>query len=200
MTTRSLVTRILVSAVGLSLWLMTGCSSSINVNYDYDTTTNFGTYRTFDWAPNPVDATKTTDAAVATQNSGLLSNRIKSAVNLELAQKGLTQSSDNPDLLAVFHVGVQDKIQVTDWGYGYSNYYWGASRGMYGGGYGGMDVYQYQEGRMIIDLVDSQTHNLIWRGTGEGVVGQTQKSPEELQARINDVVRQIMVNYPPPLN
>jgi len=40
----------------------------------------------------------------------------------------------------------------------------------------------------------------VWRGTGEGVVDQTQKSPEELQARITNVVNQIMANFPPPLN
>ncbi len=114
-----------------------------------------------------------------------------------MENKGLTHSASNPDLLVVFHLGVQDKIQVTDWGYGYSNYYWGGYGGMYGGA--GMDVYQYQEGRMIVDLVDAQSHNLIWRGTGEGVVDSTQKSPEELQARINNVVNQIMANFPPPI-
>lgn len=184
--------RILTLGLGLVLIMLAGCSSTINVNYDYDTTTNFGQYRTFDWAPDPSSATTPMDANDAAKRSGLLSNRIQNAVNFELKAKGISQSSNNPDLLAVFHLGVQDKIQVTDWGYRYSDYYWG---------YGGrqMDVYQYQEGRMIIDLVDAETHNLVWRGTGEGVVSQYNRSPEELQARINEVVNQIMSNYPPPL-
>ncbi len=198
MNLRSTVTRILSVALGLTLLILTGCSSSISVNYDYDTTTNFGAYKTFDWAPDPANATQAMDAAQATTRNGLLSNRIKASVNSELVTKGFTQSSDNPDLLTVFHLGVQDKIQVSDWGYGYSGRYWGGYGGYYGGT--GMDVYQYQEGRMIIDVVDAKTNELVWRGTGEGVVGSGQKSPEETQYKIDSVVNQIMANFPPPLN
>jgi len=181
---------VLVMGLALSLFL-SGCST-ITVNYDYDTTTNFGEFRTYKWAPDPSDATQVQNAADASQRSGLLSNRIKSAVEYELNAKGMTKTDGAADLLVVFHLGTQEKIAVTDWGYGYSNYYWG---------YGGrqMDVYQYQEGQMIIDLVQDQTHNLVWRGTGRGVVDQSTKSPEEMQARINDVVAQIMANFPPPL-
>ena len=190
MTAKNRLLWVLVTGLALSLFL-TGCSS-VTVNYDYDTTTNFGEFRTYKWAPDPSDATQVKNAADAGQRSGLLSNRIKSAVEYELNAKGMTKTDGPSDLLVVFHIGTQEKIQVTDWGYGYSNYYWG---------YGGrqMDVYQYQEGQMIIDLVQDQTHNLIWRGTGRGVVDQSTKSPEEMQARINDVVAQIMANFPPPL-
>ncbi len=190
MTMSHRLTRTLILGLAMSLFLA-GCST-INVNYDYDTTTNFVQYRTYKWAPDPDNPTQVQDANRASQRSGLLSNRIKSAVEYELEAKGLTKTEGDADLLVVFHLGTQEKIQVTDWGYRYSDYYWG---------YGGrqMDVYQYQEGQMIIDLVEEKTHNLVWRGTGKGVVDQTQKSPEEMQAKINDVVAQIMANFPPPL-
>ena len=115
-----------------------------------------------------------------------------------MATKGFAHSPDNPQLLAVFHLGVQDKVQVSDWGYGYSNYYYGGAHGYYGGRT--MDVYQYQEGRLIIDLVDAATHNLVWRGTGEAVMQGGLKTPAEVQHRIDTVVNQIMANFPPPLN
>ncbi len=190
MTAKHHLSRILFVGMALSLFLA-GCSS-ITVNYDYDTTTNFGQYRTYKWAPEPGNPTQVQDANQASQRSGLLSNRIKSAVDIELKAKGLTLSEGDADLMVIFHLGTQDKIQVTDWGYGYSSHYWG---------YGGrqVDVYQYQEGQMIIDLVEEQSHNLVWRGSGKGVVDSSPRSPEEMQARINDVVAQIMANYPPPL-
>lgn len=190
MTVQNRLSAVLV--LGLALGLFLGGCSTISVNYDYDTTTNYGQFRTFQWAPNPSNPTMAQDANQAEQRSGLLSNRIKSAVERELAAKGLTKSQGTADLMVVFHVGTKDKIQVTDWGYRYSDYYWG---------YGGrqMDVYQYQEGQMIIDLVDNKTHNLVWRGTGKGVMDQSRKTPEEMQARINDVVAKIMANYPPPM-
>ena len=104
-------------------------------------------------------------------------------------ERGITMS-DNPDLLVVYHIGTQEKIQVTDWGYRYSDYYWG---------YGGrqIDVYQFTEGSLVIDLVDAETTNLVWRGTGTGVVDQDQKSPEEMQARANEVINKIMKSFPP---
>ncbi len=190
MTKQYRLTRTLILGLTLSLFLA-GCSS-ITVNYDYDTTTNFAQYRTYKWAPDPSSPTMAQNANQASQRSGLLSNRIKIAVDNVLATKGLTLSDGDTDLMVVFHVGTQEKIQVTDWGYRYSDYYWG---------YGGrqMDVYQYQEGQMIIDLVEENGHNLVWRGTGKGVVDQSTRSPEEMQARINDVVAQILANYPPPL-
>ncbi len=190
MTAKYSIIKVLILGMALSLFL-TGCST-ITVNYDYDTTTNFGQFRTYKWAPDPSDPTRVQNANDAGQRSGLLSNRIKSAIEYELNAKGMTKTEGDADLMVVFHIGTQEKIAVTDWGYGYSNYYWG---------YGGrqMDVYQYQEGQMIIDLVQEETHDLVWRGTGRGVVDQSTKSPEEMQAKINDVVAQIMANFPPPL-
>ena len=93
-------------------------------------------------------------------------------------------------LLIVYHIGTQEKIQVTDWGYRYSDYYWG---------YGGrqIDVYQFTEGSVVFDLIDSETNNLVWRGTGTGVVNQDRKSPEEMQARANEVINKIMKSFPP---
>ena len=107
-----------------------------------------------------------------------------------MAARGLAPSNAQPDLEVVYHVGAQDKIQVTDWGYRYSDYYWG---------YGGrqIDVYQYTEGTLVIDLVDAATDNLVWRGSGSGVVDQTQRTPEEMQARMNDIVAKIMKSFPP---
>ncbi|MCP4293419.1 MAG: DUF4136 domain-containing protein [bacterium] len=177
--------------IALLAFFLSGCST-ISVNYDYDTTTNFNQYKTFSWAPDKT-ATTPQDANQAIQGGGLLSQRIRKSVGNQLEIKGLSHAENNGDILVVIHLGSQDKIQVTNWGYNYSNYYWG--------GFGGrqMDVYQYTEGRLIIDLVDSKSMELIWRGTGSGAVDNRQQSPDEIQRRIDDVVAQIMVNYPPPL-
>jgi hypothetical protein len=175
---------ILLAIATLALSGLTGCSS-ISVNYDYDNTADFMAYKTFGWveadAAAPVDA----DAS-----SGLLDKRIRSAIATELGARGMTEKAGDPDLLVVFHLGSKDKIQVTDWGYRYSSYYWG---------YGGrnIDVYSYTEGQLIIDLVDAQRKELVWRGSGTKVISNSKKSPEQLQAAINEAVNKIMQSYPP---
>ena len=90
----------------------------------------------------------------------------------------------------VFHTGIQDKVQVTDWGYGYGPY-----RGWYGGG--GVNTYQYQQGTLIIDFVDAESKQLVWRGTAEGVVGEGKTDPEKAQKKIDEIVGKMLKDYPP---
>jgi hypothetical protein len=167
--------------------VLTGCSS-LSVNYDYDTKADFTQYRTYAWMAR-TDALPA-DAAEAQRRSDLLDRRIRSAIDAEMKDRGFVEDAAAPDVLVIYHVGMQDKIQVTDWGYNYSPYYWG---------YGGrqVDVYQYQEGTLIIDVVDAGTKNLVWRGTGTKVIESTPRTPEEMQARIDKIVDKIMQSFPP---
>jgi len=164
---------------------LAGCSS-LTVNYDYDQNVEWAKYKTYAWMDKPEQPTNPTQPMPDTK---LWDQRFASSVEYEMGERGISES-DNPDLLVVYHFGSQDKIQVTDWGYRYSDYYWG---------YGGrqIDVYQFTEGSLVIDLVDAETTSLVWRGTGTGVVDQSQKSPEEMQGRANEVINKIMKSFPP---
>jgi hypothetical protein len=164
-----------------------GCSQ-YDIKYDYDVDSNFSAYRTYAWIPQQIDE-GSVPASTAVQRNTLLDKRIREAVDATLATKGFTVNAETPDLLVVYHTGMQNKVDVTDWGYTYSGSYWGwAGRDI--------DVYNYTEGTLIVDLVDSKSKQLAWRGSATGVVDPG-RSPEEVQERINDVVTQIFSNYPP---
>jgi len=171
--------------VFILLVAVSGCSS-LTVNYDYDQDANWAKYRTYGWMET---SQRDSDQNSPLANTGLLQQRLQNSINLVMADRRIT-ASDDPDLLVIYHLGSQDKIQVTDWGYRYSDYYWG---------YGGrqIDVYQFTEGSLVIDLVDAETQNLVWRGTGTKVIDQTQKSPEEMQDRANKIINKIMESFPP---
>jgi len=162
-----------------------GCSS-LSVNYDYDQNVEWSKFKTYGWMEKDQSPS---DPHSPLQDTPLLRQRIHNSVDFEMEQRGITLS-DDPDLLVVYHIGTQEKIQVTDWGYRYSDYYWG---------YGGrqIDVYQFTEGSVVFDLVDAETQQLVWRGTGTGVVNQDRKSPEEMQAKANEVINKIMKSFPP---
>jgi hypothetical protein len=172
-------------AVIVLLAVLTGCSS-LTVNYDYDNNVDWAKFKTYAWMEG---APPSSDPSSPLPNTGLLEQRIHASVKYEMEQRGITQG-DNPDLLVVYHLGTQEKIQVTDWGYRYSDYYWG---------YGGrqIDVQQFTEGSLVIDLVDAESTSLVWRGTGTGVVDKSQKTPEEMQARVDEVVTKVMESFPP---
>ena len=110
------------------------------------------------------------------------------------------QQAEHAELDVVRHVFVQEKVSVqqwTDWGYGY-----GYGRGWpYGFGYYHMwpgapmtytDVNQYHEGTLIIDLVDTRTKNLVFRGVGTAVVG----GPESNAEKIREGVTKMMAEFP----
>lgn len=172
-------------ALGLTV-LGVGCST-ISTNYDYDTATDFSRLRTYDWMKVPPSS----------QTSPFVLDRIKTATDRVLHAKGYQQTSNNPDFLLAAHAGQQSKIQVTDWGYGYG--YAPRARRYRGGRYrgGGLDVYEYHEGTLILDVVDARSKNLIWRGTATGTIDPG-ATPEKKTQKIDDAVQEVLRDFPPP--
>jgi hypothetical protein len=178
-----------VLIVAFAIFAM-GCASSVTVKYDFDKEANFASLKTFDWLPVPTMAVGSVKSAI--ERNSLLDKRVKTSVNEQLAAKGFTQTSDNPDVLVTYHVGVEDKVNVTDWGYNYAGY------GRYYGGWGGssVDVYQYTQGTLLIDIIEAKSKQLIWRGAGQGTVEQGAPA-EKREQRLNNAIAKIMAKYPP---
>jgi hypothetical protein len=114
--------------------------------------------------------------------------RVGAAVEAGLKAKGYLQAEGAPDFLVATYVGRQSRIQVTDWGYGY-----GPRGAWYGGG---VDVYQYEQGSLVLDIVDARTKKLVWRGTATAIIDPG-ASPEERTKRINEAVAKMLEDFPP---
>jgi hypothetical protein len=180
--------RIPYAAVLIGAVLVAAGCSSISVHQDFDTQADFGAYRTYQWLQQPTTAVGSAGAAQRTNT--LLDKRIRTAVDAQLAAKGMTLVEDNADALVVYHTGLDRKIEVQDWGYTYPRY-------PYGGWYGGqVDVYEYHEGTLIVDIIDNARDQLIWRGTATKVIDET-ASPEKREANLNEVVARLFAKYPP---
>jgi hypothetical protein len=181
--------RILCLAVLVAAALVaTGCSS-ISVRQDYDTQADFVAYKTYAWIQQPTTAVG--NARAAQQMNTLLDKRIKDAVNAQLAAKGMTLVTENPDVLVMYYTGIDNKIEVQDYGYTYPRYGYG---GWYGGGQ--VDVYEYNEGTLIVDLIDAKSDQLVWRGTATKVIDET-ASAQEREANLNEVISKLFAQYPP---
>lgn len=178
---------ILLAALAVSL---TGCSS-ISYNYDWDQDAQFGAYKTFAWMPDSSIARSAprSNADAAIKNNDLLDRRIRRAVEEELIAKGFTKAEGTGDFMVAYHVGSADKISITDWGYGYGGPYWG--------GYGrDIDVYQYQQGTLILDLIDTNAKELVWRGTATKPLDD-RPTPESIDRTVNTVVGTLLKRFPP---
>ncbi len=159
------------------------CSSTFDVKHDYNKQVDFSDLKTFDWMQVPEKAGV----------SSFVVQRVKNAVNAKLNAKGFMMTSDNPDFLIAEHIGNKERVQVSAWGYGY-----GPHRGYQGGHWepSGATKYKYEEGSLILDFVDPETKDLIWRGSAKAEIHNinTQKEKEKL---INTVVKDILKKFPP---
>lgn len=160
-----------------------GCAT-VSYQYDYNPDADLAGMKTFKWM----------SASIQKDFHALNVKRIQKAVNAQLAAKGCTVATENPDFLISMHIAKEEKMDVKAWNYTYSG------RAMlHGGSYAAntqFDVYQYEEGTFILDFVDAKTKELIWRGIARGEV-QNYSSPIKRHERMNEVVQKVLSNFPP---
>ncbi len=203
------------------LFLIAGLSACSSYNY-YTAglnKTNMSGYRSFALMEPEGQAANKPTATQATAEQ-----KIKDATVASLKNKGLKLQKENPDLLVAYtaKVGVGSRTVYYygypgwGWGYPYYGYGWGYGWGYpyrgwgwgypyygYGWGYpyyGGwgytyaMDKEHYKEGTIIIDLVDTHTHKVVWRGFGISEVHNKQeKNIEEMPKIVEGIIEQLQL-------
>jgi hypothetical protein len=179
------------SATLAALVLLLWCCSPVMVSLDYDVSADFAKYRTFDWYPGPQP--KTGDVRV---DSPLLDGRIRKAVTDTMLAKGYRRvTGAHPDLYLAYHLTIRSKIEADTFntGIGYGGYpYWG------GVGYE-TRIREYDEGMLIVDVIDVAAGKLVWRGTGTRRVTET-SDPEKSTRVVNQTVAEILAQFPPQPN
>jgi len=166
-----------------SLLFLASCSS-IKATYDFDSSTDFTKYKTYEF----------TDEAKNFPIQELDRQRVLSAIDAEMTAKGFTKSS-TPDVWVDLQVKLEQKQSATatnTGGYGSYRYGWG-------GGYGGtthINVENYVDGTLFINMIDKSTEKLVWQGRGTKTLEEN-PSPEKKQQNITYGVQQIFKNYPP---
>ncbi|MFB9842348.1 DUF4136 domain-containing protein [Mucilaginibacter ginsenosidivorans] len=199
----------------LALLVIAGISSCSS--YDYYTAglnrTNMSGYRSFAWMP-PQGKDRSLDVSSAADL------KIKDAAVASLNAKGLRLQPNNPDLLVTYRamVGRGSKTVYAStyygsgpgfypgwgvgfgWGYGwgYRPYYaYGYSPFIYYGGSTAVGKEHYKEGTVIIDLIDTRTHKIVWRGFGVGEVHHNpQKNVDDLPKVIDGIISQLSLEPP----
>jgi len=145
------VQKILTVLMGLTL-LFAGKASAQQVKTDYDRSANFAQYKTYSW-----EHVKTQDP--------LDVDRIKSAVNAALAAKGWSQVDSGGDV-CINAVEITRNQQTLNTFYNGFGGGWGWRR-FGGGGFGDATTTTetYKVGTVVVDLFDSKSKQLIWRGS-----------------------------------
>jgi len=169
----------------LCLLIFWSCAP-IAVQWDYDPDADFSQYKTFSWMPKPPDQSTNDPASL----SPFMEKRLKKAVLEKLTAQGYHKIDATPDLLIAFHLNVRNKKDVHEYGYGYGYSY--GRRGYPGS----VDVRHYKEGTLTVDLFDTHTKELVWRGWSVSPV-QPLDDPRREQLHINQAVEEILKHFPP---
>jgi hypothetical protein len=163
-----------LSIVTIIILALVGCSS-LTVTTDFDASQDFNSYKTYRWATteevNPNDA--------LAQNP-LVKKRVIAGIDKALQDKGfvLVEKGSGPDFVVITHAGVKEKMNVTQTG-GYRGYGW---YDPWWGPYGGSThVSYYEEGSLVIDIIDWTEKELSWRGIGTGVADFPPGGPQHQQ-------------------
>jgi hypothetical protein len=135
-----------------ALLLFSATLSAQQVKTDYDRSADFNQYKTFSWEH------------VKTQNP-LLVDRIKNVVNSTLGARGLNPVESGGDISVVAVEMTQNQQTLNTFYDGFGGG-WGWRR-FGGGGFSEATTTTetYKVGTLVIDLFDSKTKKLLWRGT-----------------------------------
>jgi hypothetical protein len=168
--------------------LLLAACSSVTISTDYDPGTDFSALETYAWLPRK--AGRPQDPRL---DSTLLHERIRDAVESQLAQRGYRKTAPGrADFLVAYHTAIERKMDVDTIyrGYGYGHGAWG-----WGAGHETV-VYQYDQGTLLLDVLDPKAHRLLWRGSASAVVRE-ESTPEKRAQGIREVVAKLLDRFPP---
>lgn len=174
-----------------TLFLLVGCTSGVTVTSDHTASVDFSNYKTFRWR----DANEFNAESRHYLANEIIDGRIKAAVEETLAGKGFRKlDQGRVDFYVNYSVTTKEKVDIRTY-----NTYGGYGPGYYGHrGYGGSEsrVDYYQEGTLVIDILDTSSDILVWRGVAEGKLHK-KKTPEERRERLKEVVALVLADFPP---
>ena len=186
---------------------MVSCSP-VQVYNDYDHAVDFNKYKSYAWLH------RSDSVHNYFYDNEIVERNVKNYVNQEMATRGYALDTKTPDLLMEYHISSKMKTYtVSNPVYnnnmmGYQPAY-GMNNGMSGYntmrpyGYNNTPYYQqqpmyqqqqvtYDEGTLLVDVIDRKANQLIWRGWSVGTLTDEAALESELQGDI----RKIFKKYP----
>ena len=174
-------TRIGKTLIGLLFLLsIAGVAVAAKIMSDFDPSANFSQYKTFMWIRKPH------------MQDPLMDDRIVNAINAELAGKGWTLVDDGADVGVAAHVATKKSHTLETFYNGFGGWgwhYWGGGMGI-----ATTHVDSYTVGTLVVDLFDSRTKQLIWRGWANDALPD---NPQKESKKLNKDIEKLFKNFPP---
>jgi hypothetical protein len=174
---------LLPTAIGLVTLGLTGCAT-MSVSAHVERGLDFAQYRTYDWGPP--DALPVGDPRL--DKNPFFQDRFQGAVERQLAARGFAiTTSGTPDLRIHYHASTTRRIDASrvDLQYGYC--YDESCRAKY---------VEYEAGTLVLDVVDSRTNRVIWRGWAQNSLEGVLDDRDRLARNIDEAVKRMIDRLP----
>jgi len=162
---------------GLFLLLPTILSAQ-KVTTDFDHSANFAQYKSFMWIREP------------RMSDPLMRRRVVDAINGQLTAKGLQLVTEGADLGVIANGATTEEHTLETIYSGFGGWRW---RG-WGGGMATTFPESYTVGTLIVDLFDTRTKQVVWRGTATETLPD---KPEKTAEKLNKAVEKMFNKFPP---
>ena len=163
-----------------------GCGLGIAAGADYRPGTSFGGYTTYAWDDDAIRR----GGDVRLENNPYFEEHLFVAVASALESRGIREAEADPDLLAHYHLSVEDHIEVyeADPASGYPPPRPGAPPGT--------EVVQYEEGTFILHFVDARTGQNLWIGWAQGDIGRALTTSSAMEEWVDEAVENMFELFP----
>jgi hypothetical protein len=145
---------------------LSACTSSPKVASDVTPGANFGAYRSYAFVNTMAPAGMDPVAF----------ERIQQDVGGALAGKGYTAGTPG-DMSVVVTLGARERTDINTWGaFGRQ-----------------LDVHQYTEGKLAVDVFDTKTRQPLWHGQATETINPNNSDPSAVNVAVADVMNSFPV-------
>jgi hypothetical protein len=154
-------------ALVLAALAFSACASTPTVSSDTTPGANFANYKTYAWV-NPLPPAGMNPVTF---------ERMRQGIDGALAAKGYSKA-ESGDLSLILTLGAKDKTDINTWGR------WGRQ----------VDVYQYTEGKLSVDVFDTKTKQPLWHGSATQNIDPNKSDPAMVDAAVSGVMAKFPAN------
>ncbi len=117
-------------------------------------------------------------------NNRFFEDRLHEAIEWELSLRGIRQGEGSPDLLVHHHLSLADHELVEEV--------------IDESGYSRTEVFAYEQGTVVVHLVDARTGQDFWLGWAQANVEPALAGPQNMERWVYDLVGEMFEDWPVP--